>query len=654
MLLALLLATAPLPVSVRSLMHEMVDLDRLTNPLPYKHAQASSYDRRSDPGPNSDPFANGDAGQFIRIESVNGRKEYVMADLKGPGVVDRLWSANPTGRLRFYFDGESTPRFQADMAELLTGKIVPFTAPFGYDASRGENLYFPFPYAKSLKITVDDSAQQKPTSLYYHVGYRTYTPDAPVATFDQASLNAAMPEIERVRKLVDHPRPPAGSHIGPIASTIPSGKTVRVLNLARHGVVREFDVNVTPMRMERMVLPWSDPRQMHNVLRTLLLTIRCEGKVCVSTPLGDFFGSAPGLNPYTTLAASMAKDGTMSFKLPMPFSNGLTASIENIGPNPQHVKVSAVVDTPNMPALFRLHAQWTSERSRTRPFKDMNFLNTRGAGTWVGCSLHIANPVAPWWGEGDEKAYVDGESFPSTFGTGTEDFFGYAWGSPDLFQKPYHAQSRADGPGNMGHASVVRWQLFDPIPYKTSLKFDLEKWHWADVIATYDRTAYWYAETDTPGPVAINRALLLPEEIKPFRVEGAIEGEALANEKTGGVVEVQSGFGELSDGKQLWWRNAAVGDRLTIKIPVAQAGTYEVIAAAGHARDYGNFTIKVNGQDAGTHDFYQDNLEWKQMSLGTFRLSKGDATLELTVLQPNAAAAPSNMFGLDYVLLKRK
>ena len=35
-----------------------------------------------------------------------------------------------------------------------------------------------------------------------------------------------------------------------------------------------------------------------------------------------------------------------------------------------------------------------------------------------------------WWGEGDEKFFVDGEKFPSTFGTGSEDYFGYAWCHP--------------------------------------------------------------------------------------------------------------------------------------------------------------------------------------------------------------------------------
>ena len=46
-----------------------------------------------------------------------------------------------------------------------------------------------------------------------------------------------------------------------------------------------------------------------------------------------------------------------------------------------------------------------------------------------------------WWGEGDQKIFVDGESFPSTFGTGTEDDYGYAYGSNRPFAGPYHAQT---------------------------------------------------------------------------------------------------------------------------------------------------------------------------------------------------------------------
>ena len=126
----------PAHVSVQTLLPQMWDLSYLTRPPQpaFTMAQASSYDRASNPGPNSNPLANGDAGQFIRQDTIDGRKEDVMADLKGPGTVVRVWSANPHGIIRFYFDGESKPRIEAKMDEWLTGKVKPYTDPFSYMA----------------------------------------------------------------------------------------------------------------------------------------------------------------------------------------------------------------------------------------------------------------------------------------------------------------------------------------------------------------------------------------------------------------------------------------------------------------------------------------------------------------------------------------
>ena len=41
----------------------------------------------------------------------------------------------------------------------------------------------------------------------------------------------------------------------------------------------------------------------------------------------------------------------------------------------------------------------------------------------MGDTLCIVNPVKAWWGEGDEKIYVDGEAFPSHFVAPIMQFF---------------------------------------------------------------------------------------------------------------------------------------------------------------------------------------------------------------------------------------
>ncbi len=83
-------------ITVETLLAEMVDLENLAvRPVPFfKQAQASSYSRESHKGGEA-WFDNRDVGQYVRTEVTDGRKEHVLADLKGPGAVTRFWSANP-------------------------------------------------------------------------------------------------------------------------------------------------------------------------------------------------------------------------------------------------------------------------------------------------------------------------------------------------------------------------------------------------------------------------------------------------------------------------------------------------------------------------------------------------------------------------------
>lgn len=627
-------------ITVASLLAEMSDLDRLSFPAGYRTAQSSSYDRASK-SPTEDWFANGDAGKFLRVEEHDGRREHVMADLIGPGAVVRIWSANPAGVVRFYFDGESQARLTAPLAELLRGKTAPFGDAYAYESSRGCNIYFPFPYRKSLKITVDESGDVR--GLYYHVGYRSYGPDASVATFDPTSLDV----------------PPAiatPAQRGEWATASGSGrvKSTTSLSLKGVGIVRLLEVDVSAS-MGRVSEAWNDPKAIHNILSSNLITIEADGERAVVAPLGDFFGSAPGLTPYRSQAMEVTADGKLRCRFPMPFSKNLRVQIANRGAATTPLTMRALVDRSTDVGPFRFHAQWEYDRGRTRPMRDLHFLVAEGEGRFVGSYLHVENPTAAWWGEGDEKMYVDGETFPSTFGTGTEDYYGYAWCCPDPFQRLFHGQPRCDGPGNFGHTGVFRWQTFDDIPYTKSMKFDLEMWHWADVTATWSRTTYWYAKPGGTGNHDVT--LKLPVELAPpSPVKGAIEGETLVvASSTGGTHEAQEGFWELSNGKQLWWMDAKEGDRITLLVPVKQAGTYRIVANLCHAKDYGIHEIYLDGKRLTQLDFYGTGVNWKKLTLGTATLAEGTVKLEIVCRGSNPKADPKRMmFGLDYLLLEKR
>jgi len=100
----------------------------------------------------------------------------------------------------------------------------------------------------------------------------------------------------------------------------------------------------------------------------------------------------------------------------------------------------------------------------------------------------------PWWGEGDEKIHVDGESFPSHFGTGTEGYFGYAWGSATRFDAPFHAQPIGGANKGVGHTTNTRARMLDRIPFTRSLKMNMELLHWqSNTTVDYATATYWYA-----------------------------------------------------------------------------------------------------------------------------------------------------------------
>ena len=91
--------------------------------------------------------------------------------------------------------------------------------------------------------------------------------------------------------------------------------------------------------------------------------------------------------------------------------------------------------------------------------------------------------------------------FPSHIGTGTEDYYGYAWCRPEYFASPFHAQPTGAGNLTAGFSVNSRYRALDAIPFTTSLKFDMELWHWADTIVNYAPATFWYARPGAAGNV---------------------------------------------------------------------------------------------------------------------------------------------------------
>ena len=300
------------PVSLESLLRDMVDRDRLAQvPSPaYICRQFSSYDRETVAVGRPGWFANWDRSQFVRVEENAGRREYVMLDAEGPGAVVRIWGTwhgpqqggqlQPfsNGTLRVYLDHEPTPAIEGPIADLISGgrlvgpPLSDSVSPETPYERRGHNLYLPIPYQKHCKITyqsdkIIDFGAQRGEALYYQINYRTYEPAAKVASFRTEDLERLRPLVESVgRRLLES---------GP-ADTPPPGTIEMDLVAPPGGVPVAFGQGTGPgaMRQLTMRLESDDLAQ---ALRSTVLAIECDGQPTVWCPVGDFFGIGYQVRP---------------------------------------------------------------------------------------------------------------------------------------------------------------------------------------------------------------------------------------------------------------------------------------------------------------------------------------------------------------------
>lgn len=643
------------------LVRRLTDLEHLaTLPPPGETTQQwSSYDRASRYDAASGKYlgwdANADGHGIIRREGA----EHVLAEMQGPGVIWRIWSATPkAGRVKIYLDGASTPAVDLPFVAYFDGKHAPFTRPaLVYTAARGWNNYTPIPYQKTCKIVAEVGWGD-----YYHFVYTTFPPGTVVPTFQRdltPEENAALDEANRILSHGDlRPVPPD--------ATVASRESL----LAAHGSTESYRLAgpaaITRIRVRVKDLPTAPADR--DVLRELVLQIQWddETRPSVWTPLGDFFGTAPGFNIYRSMPCGMTEDGWFYANWFMPFARSAELTLRNDGTQDRRVQLElATVPLPGEPKNYgRFHAKWHRDvflPPEPERWIDWPLLKTTGRGRFVGVMLHVWNPRGGWWGEGDEKFFVDGEKFPSTFGTGSEDYFGYAWCCPELFQNAFHNQTRNDG-NNKGHISVNRWHIADQIPFQRAFDAYIEKYYPNQRPTLYAATAYWYLapggeDPYAPVPLAERAHYYVQPETR--KRPGVLEGESLKIlSTTAGNPHEQdmSGFGEAwSNDAHLWWIDARPGDRLVLALPVEQTGCYKLAAQLTKAVDYGIVQLTLDGVKLGPPIdlFNPDVVATGELDLGTHELTAGEHQLIVEILGANAQAVKRYMFGLDYVKLTR-
>ena len=657
-------------VSFKSLLEEMgsrESIARFPSPV-FTSCQASSYDRNA-VSPEEGWYANKDNANFIRVEENNGRKEFVMLDEQGPGAIVRFWMTLPSeidrGVLRFYIDGNTSPVMEGSVRKILGGAQL-----VGYPLSgsepqqseflkRGYNLYLPIPYAKSCKVTYESEFLSKNESnrleaVFYNINFRKYEKNTQVVSFKTDQIKTEQKLVEQVNELLhtQYFRPDNDTEfIKRQDIQLESGKSYPI------EVNGEKAINKISLKINAADLA--------KALRTTIIEAEFDGQQTVWSPIGDFFGTGYHLRTVRNFYTQVDESGWMTCYWTMPFSKNAKIELTNIGNQLVTVEAVELASKPwewDEQSMY-FGASWRQYSSLYTSVNDehfdVNYTELQGQGVYVGDVLTLFNTLNGWWGEGDEKIYVDGETFPSHFGTGTEDYYGYAWSRwENFFSHPYIGQP--DGSGNMNPGYVVNLRVrgLDAIPFHKSLKVDMEMWHWfKHTRINYAPTCFFYLRPDAkcnvlPDPenarykLPESRADIFSQDIEngAFELENAI---ILNNNGENAIFQYSEQWG-FSAYTQLHWRADDIGDELTVAFNSDEKGKAKILANLTKAPDYGKFDFYFNGKkmDKQWDGYDPSGVIVEKVDLGTVELKKGQNTFSVKCVE-NARDLKLGLIGLD-------
>lgn len=224
-------------------------------------------------------------------------------------------------------------------------------------------------------------------------------------------------------------------------------------------------------------------------LRSLVLRMYWDGEAfpSVEAPLGDFFCNAFKHNAEVrAIPVNVNPRNGMNCYFPMPFAKQAKITIENLLPDEEIPELFYTfnfeeLDEPLNAGYF--HARFT--RVNPLPYQEDFVIldDVAGSGNFVGCYLVWQQNNDGWWGEGEVKMYLDDDDeFPSICGTGTEDYFGGAWGFKQVFTAPFVGYPfGVEGPGKTGaRHTLYRFHVLDPIHFHTRFRATIQALGWRD------------------------------------------------------------------------------------------------------------------------------------------------------------------------------
>lgn len=373
----------------------------------------SSYDST---GGNNDGFD----GKYSYLRKEEGK--LVIADFKGPGVIDRIWTPTATNdTLEFWFDGEKQPRLKICFMDLFRSGKKPFVYPLCGNEVGGYFCYFPFTFKKSCKITFSGEMIQ-----FHQISYRSLE-GYDVETFRPELSAEESSLIDEICRKWSNDNPDVTQFLND--GTIPLVKEENFF-LEPGGEFTFFE-----SRDAGRILGFEieGGAVFEGLNKDIILTAQWDDDPvpAINAPVADYFGYAYGKPSMEGLFVGSDHGRHYSF-FPAPYDKSARITLkyrERPGIAQAPVQLTTRVhysnEARNLEKEGKFYACWRREKpQKGKPYK---FLSHKGRGHYVGTVLigQGFDFKSTDFFEGDDSTYVDGAS--RVHGTGSEDYLNGGW-----------------------------------------------------------------------------------------------------------------------------------------------------------------------------------------------------------------------------------
>jgi hypothetical protein len=391
----------------------------------------------------------------------------------------------------------------------------------------------------------------------------------------------------------------------------------------------------------------------------------------VESPLGDFFACGFGRRAEVR-SAPVAVQGGDSYNCywPMPFSKSARITVANQSTRPLasfyfQIDYTREESLPDNTAYFCAQYRQEFPTRRGGDYLIADIEAPDGGGHYVGTVMSVRSRSPQWFGEGDDKFFIDGASKPSLWGTGTEDYFSNAWGM-EKATFPSFGVTQLDGwLADLGETGTMyRWHLADPIRFRKSLRFVIEHKGWmsADETTTgrveghvereddFATVAFWYQRGQPKRFATLPGA---PERRLP-PIDTIIPGKELAAgaKADGGAVSVQAGGLWTGEG-QLFFDGQKVGSWVEFAFRTSGPERRRFVLPLTHSYDFGIYRVSLDGRPLGDWiDLYSPTVEVREHNWGDEPpLAPGDHTVRMECVGQNPNSSGCRL-GVDSVRLR--